>query len=46
MNGHAESVGKRGNYPLLPASQFWSAFADNIILMLILGPLSPSWPFG
>jgi LPLT family lysophospholipid transporter-like MFS transporter len=27
------------NYPLLLASQFLSAFADNAILMLILGPL-------
>ena len=27
------------NYPLLLASQFLSAFGDNLILMLILGPL-------
>jgi LPLT family lysophospholipid transporter-like MFS transporter len=39
MNGPAESVGNRRNYPLLLASQFLSAFADNFILMLILGPL-------
>jgi LPLT family lysophospholipid transporter-like MFS transporter len=28
----------RSNYPLLLASQFLSAFGDNLILMLILGP--------
>jgi MFS transporter, LPLT family, lysophospholipid transporter len=28
----------RRNYPLLLASQFLSAFGDNLILMLILGP--------
>ncbi|MGA3181232.1 MAG: MFS transporter [Verrucomicrobiota bacterium] len=27
------------NYPLLLASQFWSAFGDNFILVLILGPI-------
>jgi len=39
MNGPAASVSNRRNYPLLLASQFLSAFADNFILMLILGPL-------
>jgi LPLT family lysophospholipid transporter-like MFS transporter len=39
MNGPAESVGHRRNFPLLLAGQFLSAFADNFILMLILGPL-------
>jgi LPLT family lysophospholipid transporter-like MFS transporter len=39
MNGHVVSVPARRNYPLLLASQFLSAFADNFILMLILGPL-------
>ena len=29
------------NYPLLLASQFWSAFGDNFILMVILGPIIP-----
>src|SRR5262245_58887974 len=28
------------NYPLLLASQFLSAFGDNVILWLILGPLT------
>ncbi|MGD1084454.1 MAG: MFS transporter [Verrucomicrobiota bacterium] len=27
------------NYPLLLAGQFWSAFGDNFILALILGPI-------
>jgi LPLT family lysophospholipid transporter-like MFS transporter len=27
------------NYPLLLASQFWSAFGDNFILVVILGPI-------
>jgi LPLT family lysophospholipid transporter-like MFS transporter len=39
MNGPAASVPARRNYPLLLASQFLSAFADNFILMLIVGPL-------
>jgi LPLT family lysophospholipid transporter-like MFS transporter len=39
MNGPAASVPARRNYPLLLASQFLSAFADNFILMLIAGPL-------
>ena len=39
MNGPNTSVPARRNYPLLLASQFLSAFADNFILMLILGPL-------
>jgi LPLT family lysophospholipid transporter-like MFS transporter len=39
VNGQVDSVRARRNYPLLLASQFLSAFADNFILMLILGPL-------
>ncbi len=39
MNGQAASEPRRRNYPLLLAGQFLSAFADNFILMLILGPL-------
>jgi MFS transporter, LPLT family, lysophospholipid transporter len=39
VNGQAASFPARRNYPLLLASQFLSAFADNFILMLILGPL-------
>src|SRR5580700_5575964 len=39
MNGPAASIPARRNYPLLLASQFLSAFADNFILMLIVGPL-------
>jgi LPLT family lysophospholipid transporter-like MFS transporter len=39
MNRPPESLGNRRNFPLLLASQFLSAFADNFILMLILGPL-------
>ena len=39
MNGQDKSVSARRNYPLLLASQFLSAFADNFILMLIVGPL-------
>lgn len=39
MNGTVASVTARRNYPLLLASQFLSAFADNFILMVILGPL-------
>jgi LPLT family lysophospholipid transporter-like MFS transporter len=31
-------MNNRRNYPLLLASQFLSAFGDNLILMLILGP--------
>jgi len=27
------------NYPLLLASQFWGAFGDNFILVVILGPI-------
>jgi LPLT family lysophospholipid transporter-like MFS transporter len=30
---------QRRNYPLLLASQFLSAFGDNLILMLVLGPI-------
>jgi LPLT family lysophospholipid transporter-like MFS transporter len=32
------TVHQRRNYPLLLASQFLSAFGDNLILMIILGP--------
>ena len=39
MNGPTVTVQARRNYPLLLASQFLSAFADNFILQLILGPL-------
>ncbi len=39
MNGQAASVSLRRNFPLLLASQFLSAFADNFILVVILGPL-------
>jgi LPLT family lysophospholipid transporter-like MFS transporter len=39
VNGEAANATHRRNYPLLLASQFLSAFADNFILMLILGPL-------
>ncbi|HEY3863428.1 MAG TPA: MFS transporter [Verrucomicrobiae bacterium] len=39
MNGPVLSAPARRNYALLLASQFWSAFADNFILMLIVGPL-------
>jgi LPLT family lysophospholipid transporter-like MFS transporter len=39
VNGPAANVPARRNYPLLLGSQFLSAFADNFILMLILGPL-------
>jgi LPLT family lysophospholipid transporter-like MFS transporter len=39
MNGLAGNLVNRRNFPLLLASQFLSAFADNFILMLILGPL-------
>jgi LPLT family lysophospholipid transporter-like MFS transporter len=39
MNGQAASDCKsKRNYPLLLASQFLSAFGDNLILMIILGP--------
>ncbi len=39
MNGQAASIkDSRRNYPLLLASQFLSAFGDNLILMIILGP--------
>jgi MFS transporter, LPLT family, lysophospholipid transporter len=39
MNGQIASVPLRRNFPLLLASQFLSAFADNFILVVILGPL-------
>src|SRR5580693_9158021 len=39
MNGQTAIAPARRNYPLLLASQFLSAFADNFILMLIVGPL-------
>jgi len=39
VNGQAASVPHCRNFPLLLASQFLSAFADNFILVLILGPL-------
>jgi MFS transporter, LPLT family, lysophospholipid transporter len=39
MHRQAASVNERNrNYPLLLASQFLSAFGDNLILMIILGP--------
>ena len=39
MNGEAAHLSKqKRNYPLLLASQFLSAFGDNLILMIILGP--------
>jgi LPLT family lysophospholipid transporter-like MFS transporter len=39
MNGYPASPSEcRRNYPLLLASQFLSAFGDNLILMIILGP--------
>ena len=39
MNGYSPSAGAcKRNYPLLLASQFLSAFGDNLILMIILGP--------
>ena len=39
MNGDPASDSKsKRNYPLLLASQFLSAFGDNLILMIILGP--------
>jgi len=34
------------NYPLLLASQFWSAFGDNFILMVILGPIMAQFKEG
>jgi len=34
MNGPAESVGNRRNFPLLRASHFVSAFADNFVLFV------------
>jgi LPLT family lysophospholipid transporter-like MFS transporter len=46
MKGPAERVGHRRNFPLLLASQFLSAFADNFILMLILGPLLTQFRMG
>ncbi len=36
----------RRNYPLLLASQFLSAFGDNLILMLILGPFLTDFDAG
>jgi LPLT family lysophospholipid transporter-like MFS transporter len=39
MNGQVVQVAARRNYLLLLAGQFLSAFADNFILMVILGPL-------
>jgi len=36
----------RRNYPLLLASQFLSAFGDNLILMLILGPFLTQFQVG
>ncbi|HUD46210.1 MAG TPA: hypothetical protein VMR33_05240 [Candidatus Baltobacteraceae bacterium] len=39
MHGDATRIKDRSrNYPLLLASQFLSAFGDNLILMIILGP--------
>jgi LPLT family lysophospholipid transporter-like MFS transporter len=39
MHGQATTTNDRSrNYPLLLASQFLSAFGDNLILMIILGP--------
>jgi len=39
-------MNKRHNYPLLLGSQFLSAFGDNLILMLILGPLLTAYQAG
>jgi LPLT family lysophospholipid transporter-like MFS transporter len=39
-------VNDRRNYPLLLASQFLSAFGDNLILMLILGPFLTQYRAG
>lgn len=36
----------RRNYFLLLASQFWSAFGDNFILVVILGPLMTAYKAG
>jgi MFS transporter, LPLT family, lysophospholipid transporter len=36
----------RKNYFLLLASQFWSAFGDNFILIIILGPLMTAYKAG
>ena len=38
MDQPSAQNGSRRNYPLLLASQFLSAFGDNLILMIILGP--------
>ncbi|HEX4122479.1 MAG TPA: MFS transporter [Verrucomicrobiae bacterium] len=38
MQDQNATVHQRRNYPLLLASQFLSAFGDNLILMIILGP--------
>ena len=39
MNRETADLSKqKRNYPLLLASQFLSAFGDNLILMIILGP--------
>ncbi|HEY3855560.1 MAG TPA: MFS transporter [Verrucomicrobiae bacterium] len=39
MDGDPANLSKqKRNYPLLLASQFLSAFGDNLILMIILGP--------
>ena len=46
VNGKGDIVSNRRNYPLLLASQFLSAFGDNFILMLILGPLLVSFKEG
>ena len=40
------SMNGRRNYPLLLASQFLSAFGDNLILMLILGPFLTQFQAG
>lgn len=45
MNETAPANSRR-NYSLLLASQFLSAFADNLILMLILGPFLTAYKAG
>jgi len=37
--GQPDQMKPARNYPLLLASQFWSAFGDNFILVVILGPI-------
>jgi LPLT family lysophospholipid transporter-like MFS transporter len=39
-------MNNRSNYALLLASQFWSAFGDNFILVVILGPFMVAYKAG